>query len=182
MTAIALGVDPAPLGVAPFILSAQSYPEMPAAELGLELHPMRRRRVFPALGAYVGGDIVAGMLATGMTRDRRLRLLIDVGTNCEVVLGSADGVVCTAAPAGPAFEAAQIACGMRAAEGAIEVVRLRDGAVELDVIGDAEPAGSAAPASSTRPRSSSASASSTSPAASSRRRKPSGSSRSSPRA
>ncbi len=141
MTAIALGVDPAPLGVAPFILAAQSYPEMPAAELGLELNPNAQATIFPALGAYVGGDIVAGMLATGMTRDRRLRLLIDVGTNCEVVLGSADGVVCTAAPAGPAFEAAQIACGMRAAEGAIEVVRLRDGAVELDVIGDAEPAG-----------------------------------------
>jgi uncharacterized 2Fe-2S/4Fe-4S cluster protein (DUF4445 family) len=141
MTSIALGVDPAPLGVAPFILAAQSFPEMPAAELGLELNPNAQATIFPALGAYVGGDIVAGMLATGMTRDRRLRLLIDVGTNCEVVLGSADGVVCTAAPAGPAFEAAQIACGMRAAEGAIEVVRLRDGAVELDVIGDAEPAG-----------------------------------------
>jgi uncharacterized 2Fe-2S/4Fe-4S cluster protein (DUF4445 family) len=141
MTSIALGVDPAPLGVAPFILAAQSYPEMPAAELGLELHPHAQATVFPALGAYVGGDIVAGLLATGMTRDRRLRLLIDVGTNCEVVLGSADGIVCTAAPAGPAFEAAQIACGMRAAEGAIEVVRLRDGAVELDVIGAAEPAG-----------------------------------------
>ena len=141
MTSIALGVDPEPLGVAPFILAAQSYPEMPAAELGLEVHPAARATVFPALGAYVGGDLVAGMLATGMTRDRRLRLLIDVGTNCEVVLGSADGVVCTAAPAGPAFEAAQIACGMRAAEGAFEVVRLRDGAVELDVIGDTEPAG-----------------------------------------
>jgi uncharacterized 2Fe-2S/4Fe-4S cluster protein (DUF4445 family) len=141
MTSIALGVDPAPLGVAPFILASQSYPKMPAAELGLELHPNAQATVFPALGAYVGGDIVAGLLATGMTRDSRLRLLIDVGTNCEVVLGSADGVVCTAAPAGPAFEAAQIACGMRAAEGAIEVVRLRDGAVELDVIGDAEPSG-----------------------------------------
>jgi uncharacterized 2Fe-2S/4Fe-4S cluster protein (DUF4445 family) len=141
MTSIALGVDPAPLGVAPFILGSQSYPELPAAELGLALHPHAQATVFPALGAYVGGDLVAGMLATGMTRDRRLRLLIDVGTNCEVVLGSADGVVCTAAPAGPAFEAAQIACGMRAAEGAIEVVRIRDGAVELDVIGEVEPAG-----------------------------------------
>jgi uncharacterized 2Fe-2S/4Fe-4S cluster protein (DUF4445 family) len=141
MTSIALGVDPAPLGVAPFILAAQSYPELPASELGLALNPNAQATVFPALGAYVGGDIVAGLLATGMTRDRRLRLLIDVGTNCEVVLGSADGVVCTAAPAGPAFEAAQIACGMRAAEGAIEVVRLGDGAVKLDVIGEADPAG-----------------------------------------
>ena len=141
MTAIVLGVDPEPLGVAPFILAARTYPELPAAELGLELHPRAQAAVFPALGAYVGGDIVAGLLATGMTRDRRLRLFIDVGTNCEVALGSAEGLICTAAPAGPAFEAAQIACGMRAAEGAIEVVRLRDGAVELDVIGGVEPVG-----------------------------------------
>jgi uncharacterized 2Fe-2S/4Fe-4S cluster protein (DUF4445 family) len=141
MTAIALGVDPEPMGVAPFIMATQSYPELPAAELGLRLHPGARASVFPALGAYVGGDIVAGLLASGMTRDKRLRLFIDVGTNCEVALGSAEGLVCTAAPAGPAFEAAQIACGMRAAEGAIEVVRLREDGIELGVIGDADPVG-----------------------------------------
>ncbi len=76
-----------------------------------------------------------------MTRDRRLRLFIDVGTNCEIALGSAERIVCTAAPAGPAFEAAQIKCGMRAADGAIEVVRIREDALELEVIGDTEPAG-----------------------------------------
>ena len=84
----------------------------------------RRPFVFPSLGAYVGGDIVAGMLATGLTRDRRVRLFIDVGTNSEIALGSVDRVVATAAPAGPAFEAAQIRCGMRAAEGAIEGVKI----------------------------------------------------------
>jgi uncharacterized 2Fe-2S/4Fe-4S cluster protein (DUF4445 family) len=141
MTAIALGVDPEPMGVAPFIMSTHSYPELPANELGLELHPRARASIFPALGAYVGGDIVAGLLASGMTRDKRVRLFIDVGTNCEVALGSAEGLVCTAAPAGPAFEAAQIACGMRAAEGAIEVVRLRDEGVELGVIGGVDPVG-----------------------------------------
>jgi uncharacterized 2Fe-2S/4Fe-4S cluster protein (DUF4445 family) len=141
MTAIALGVDPAPMGVAPFIMATRSYPEMPAAELGMQLHPRAQASVFPALGAYVGGDIVAGLLASGMTRDKRLRLFIDVGTNCEVALGSADGLLCTAAPAGPAFEAAQIACGMRAAEGAVEVVRITDGSLELGVIGETEPVG-----------------------------------------
>jgi uncharacterized 2Fe-2S/4Fe-4S cluster protein (DUF4445 family) len=141
MTAIALGVDPEPMGVAPFIMATQSYPELPATELGLQLHPGARASVFPALGAYVGGDIVAGLLASGMTRDKRLRLFIDVGTNCEVALGSAEGLVCTAAPAGPAFEAAQIACGMRAADGAIEVVRLLEDGIELGVIGEAEPVG-----------------------------------------
>ena len=141
MTAIALGVDPAPMGVAPFITATLSYPEMPASELGLKLHPLAQANVFPALGAYVGGDIVAGLLASGMTRDKRLRLFIDVGTNCEVALGSAEGLLCTAAPAGPAFEAAQIACGMRAADGAIEVVKITDEGVELGVIGDVEPVG-----------------------------------------
>jgi uncharacterized 2Fe-2S/4Fe-4S cluster protein (DUF4445 family) len=81
------------------------------------------------------------MLATGLTRDRRLRLFIDVGTNSEIALGSSERVLATAAPAGPAFEAAQIRCGMRAADGAIEGVRIVDGDLTLDVIGDVEPVG-----------------------------------------
>ena len=91
---------------------------------GVHVHPRARATVFPALGAYVGGDIVAGVLAAGMERDKRLRLFIDVGTNCEIVLGNAERLVSTAAPAGPAFEAASIRCGMRAADGAIEVVKV----------------------------------------------------------
>ena len=141
MTQLALGIDPEPIGVAPFIMAAPAYPDMPAAELGLTLHARARATIFPALGAYVGGDIVAGLLASGMTRDKRLRLFIDVGTNCEIALGNAERLVCTAAPAGPAFEAAQIRCGMRAADGAIEVVRIRDDAIELQVIADTEPVG-----------------------------------------
>jgi uncharacterized 2Fe-2S/4Fe-4S cluster protein (DUF4445 family) len=97
--------------------------------------------MFPALGAYVGPDIVAGILATGLTLDRRIRLFIDVGTNSEIVLGSSAEALATAAPAGPAFEAAQIRCGMRAADGAIEGVKIADGALALTVIGDQEPAG-----------------------------------------
>jgi uncharacterized 2Fe-2S/4Fe-4S cluster protein (DUF4445 family) len=76
------------------------------------------------------------MLATGLTRDRRLRLFIDVGTNSEIALGSTERVLACAAPAGPAFEAAQIKCGMRAADGAIEGVRMSDDEVGLEVIGD----------------------------------------------
>ena len=89
--------------------------------MGLDLHPGARVALFPALGAYVGGDIVAGMLATGMDRDKRIRLFIDVGTNCEIVLSDGDRILATAAPAGPAFEGGAIRCGMRAADGAIEV-------------------------------------------------------------
>jgi len=147
MTALALGIDPEPLGVAPFIMSTAMPPTVPAVELGLALHPGARAVLFPALGAYVGGDIVAGMLASGMDRDKRTRLFIDVGTNCEIVLSDGDRILSTAAPAGPAFEGGAIRCGMRADDGAIEVVKLDPavgGGVELGVIGSdrgAEPRG-----------------------------------------
>ena len=141
MTQLALGIDPEPLSMAPFIVAAHDLPPALAADFGVAVHPRAPAVVFPSLGAYVGGDIVAGMLASGLTRDRRLRLFIDVGTNSEIALGSSERVLATAAPAGPAFEAAQIRCGMRAAEGAIEGVRIRDGELELEVIGDVEPVG-----------------------------------------
>src|SRR3954453_13729933 len=144
MTALVLGIDPEALGVAPFVMSTATLPPMPATELGLDLHPGARAVVFPALGAYVGGDIVSGMLATGMDRDKRTRLFIDVGTNCEIVLSNGDTIVSTAAPAGPAFEGGAIRCGMRAADGAVEVVRIDkdvEGGVTLQTIGDVEPQG-----------------------------------------
>ncbi len=136
MMGLALGIDPEPLGVAPFILPAASIPQLLASDFGVALHPRARAFVMPALGAYVGGDIVAGMLASGMDRDRRLRLFIDVGTNCEIVLGDGERILATAAPAGPAFEGGAIRCGMRAADGAIETVQLSDDTVTCSVIGD----------------------------------------------
>jgi uncharacterized 2Fe-2S/4Fe-4S cluster protein (DUF4445 family) len=141
MMQLALGVDPEPLSMAPFVVSTHNWPPVRASDFGVDVHPRAPAYVFPSLGAYVGGDIVAGMLATGLTRDRRLRLFIDVGTNSEIALGSADRVLATAAPAGPAFEAAQIRCGMRAAEGAIEGVRIDGDRLTLEVIGDTEPLG-----------------------------------------
>ncbi|MDQ3481644.1 MAG: ASKHA domain-containing protein [Actinomycetota bacterium] len=136
MVALALGIDPEPLGVAPFIMSSATLPELLASDVGVRVHPRARALVLPALGAYVGGDIVAGMLASGMDRDKRLRLFIDVGTNCEIVLGDGERIVATAAPAGPAFEGGAIRCGMRAADGAIEVVKIGDDDVTCQVIGD----------------------------------------------
>ena len=141
MTHLALGIDPEPLGVAPFILAARLFPEVLACELGVPAHPRARAVVFPAFGAYVGGDVTAGLLAAGMNRDARTRLFIDVGTNCEIVLGGRDWLLATAAPAGPAFEGAAIRCGMRAADGAIEAVELRGHDVALKVIGDCAPVG-----------------------------------------
>jgi len=136
MVQLLLGIDPEPLGVAPFIMAAASYPNLRASDFGLSLHPAARAEVLPALGAYVGGDIVAGALASGMDRDKRLRLFIDVGTNCEIVLGDGERMMATAAPAGPAFEAASIRNGMRAAPGAIETVTIDDSGISVGVIGD----------------------------------------------
>jgi uncharacterized 2Fe-2S/4Fe-4S cluster protein (DUF4445 family) len=141
MVQIALGIDPEPLSTAPFIVAARTLPPARAADFGVRVHPRAPAVTFPALGAYVGGDIVAGLLATGVTLDRRLRLFVDVGTNSEIVLGSRDRVLATAAPAGPAFEAAQIRCGMRAAEGAIEGVKIEGDDLTLQVIGDVAPVG-----------------------------------------
>jgi len=141
MMQLALGIDPEPLSMAPFVVATHELPPVHAFDFGVAVHPRAPAFVFPSLGAYVGGDIVAGMLATGLTRDRRLRLFIDVGTNSEIALGSVDRVVATAAPAGPAFEAAQIRCGMRAAEGAIETLAVAGDDLSLGVIDDVEPVG-----------------------------------------
>ncbi len=141
MLQLALGIDPEPLSMAPFTIISRRLPEARATDFGVHVHERAPAVLFPALGAYVGPDIVAGILATGLTLDKRTRLFIDVGTNSEIVLGSSARALATAAPAGPAFEAAQIRCGMRAAEGAIEGVRIVDGDVQLTVIGDVEAVG-----------------------------------------
>ena len=139
MTQLLLGIDPEPLGVAPFIMASAIFPEVAAAELGIEIHPRAKAFLMPSLGAYVGGDIISGALASGMDRDKRLRLFIDVGTNCEIILGDGEKILATAAPAGPAFEAASIKCGVRAAPGAIETVKIVDGEVIVGTI-DGQPA------------------------------------------
>ncbi len=144
MLHLLLGIDPEPIGVEPFIPAVAEAVTLPAAEIGLRLHPQARLSTLPHLGAYVGADIVAGVLATGLARsaDDKLRLYIDVGTNGEIVLGSLRRTLATAAPAGPAFEGAQIKCGMRASEGAIEGVEIADDAVGLQIIGgDVRPIG-----------------------------------------
>lgn len=134
MTQLLLGIDPEPLGVAPFIMASANFPDVAATETGVEIHPRAKAIIMPSLGAYVGGDIIAGALASGMDRDKRLRLFIDVGTNCEIILGNGEKILATAAPAGPAFEAASIKCGVRAASGAIETVKIIDGDIVIGTI------------------------------------------------
>src|SRR5260370_17010505 len=99
MAHLVLGTDPEPLGMAPFILATRLYPEVLAADLGLPVHPRARAVVFPSFGAYVGGDITAGLLASGMDRDARVRLFADIWTNCQILLGTP---TCPLAPPPPA--------------------------------------------------------------------------------
>lgn len=143
MLHLLLGVHPRSIAVSPFIATFVEPLDLCAGDIGIDIHPEGRIAVFPSLGAYVGADIVSDVLATGLARDVERRLLIDVGTNGEIVCGNAERCTATAAPAGPAFEGGQIACGMRATDGAIEGVSLTRASVELQVIGgpDAIPAG-----------------------------------------
>jgi uncharacterized 2Fe-2S/4Fe-4S cluster protein (DUF4445 family) len=141
MMHLLLGIDPEPISVTPFAPTVVHGMTVRASEIGVGIHPNGRAYLFPAIGAYVGGDIVAGLLATAVPRGDRLRLFVDVGTNGEIALGSEQRSLATAAPAGPAFEGAEISCGMRATTGAIEGVTISEDAVSLQTIDDAPPVG-----------------------------------------
>ena len=134
MLHLLLGIDATPISMMPFTPAFREPLYLPARDVGLDIHPGGYVQTLPVIGAYVGADIVAGVIATGLAREDKLRVFVDVGTNGEIVLGSVKRVLCTAAPAGPAFEGSQIRCGMRATEGAIEGVTLTD-RIDLQVIG-----------------------------------------------
>ncbi|HYR53926.1 MAG TPA: ASKHA domain-containing protein [Methylomirabilota bacterium] len=141
MLHLLLGIDPTPISMMPFTPTFMDALSVPASEVSLRIHPAGYIQTLPALGAYVGADIVSGVLATNIAREDKLRVFVDVGTNGEIVIGSSQRTLATAAPAGPAFEGSQIKCGMRATDGAIEGVQLSD-RVELQVIGgDVAPIG-----------------------------------------
>ncbi len=140
MLHVLLGMDPASIGTHPFRPLMRNAVTVQAAQLGFQLHSEARLSALPHLGGYAGADVIGGLIATELLRSNKLRLYIDVGTNGEVVLGSACGALAAAAPAGPAFEGAEIQCGMRAAAGAIAEVHIAAD-VQLRVIGDLPPAG-----------------------------------------
>ena len=137
------GVNPESIALAPYVATFVEPQDVRADQIGFAIHPLGWVALFPSIGAYVGADIVADIVATGLVRDPEMRLLVDVGTNGEIACGSSERAVATAAPAGPAFEGGEILCGMRATDGAIEGVVLTNGVVELQVIGgdDVEPRG-----------------------------------------
>lgn len=141
MLHLLLGLDPEAIGVTPFIPVVEHLMYVHAGEIGLNILPQAQVHFLPHLGAYVGADLVGGLLATGLAQNEGVRLLVDVGTNGEIILGSQTRTVATAAPAGPAFEGAQIKDGMRASEGAIEAVEIHPDEIHLQVIGDVPPIG-----------------------------------------
>jgi uncharacterized 2Fe-2S/4Fe-4S cluster protein (DUF4445 family) len=120
MTQLLLGLDTRYIREAPYTPTSNYYPPIQARELGLNLGPHVYVYLFPSVASYVGGDIVAGVLACGMYDREELTLFIDIGTNGEIVVGNRDWLACAACSAGPAFEGGGIKFGMRATSGAIE--------------------------------------------------------------
>ena len=120
MTHLFLKLLPDHIRRAPYLPVSTFFPPMRAADLGIELPHHVVALIFPAISSYVGGDIVAGVMGSGMYRADKLSLYIDIGTNAEIVIGNREWLACAACSAGPAFEGGGITHGMRAAEGAIE--------------------------------------------------------------
>jgi len=127
-----LGIDPRPLVTPPY---------MPAVLDAMELGTGCKTRILPNIAGFVGGDTVGCMMATRFDRQQELTLLVDIGTNGEMVLGNRHRRIACSTAAGPAFEGAKISCGMSGSEGAIDHVALEEGKITYHVIGDTEPKG-----------------------------------------
>lgn len=120
-----LGIDPTELGGAPFALAASQALTLPARELGLaSMNVGARVYLLPCIAGHVGADAAAVALAEGPSSDDEVTLVVDVGTNAEIILGTKSRTYAASSPTGPAFEGAEISCGQRAAPGAIERVRI----------------------------------------------------------
>jgi uncharacterized 2Fe-2S/4Fe-4S cluster protein (DUF4445 family) len=135
------GIDVEPLAHCPFEPVRDGLETFRAAELGWPALGDPRVRFLPCLGGFVGSDLLAGILATGMHASEAPLALIDMGTNGEVVVGNRERIVCASTAAGPAFEAGRISMGMRAATGAIAEVAVREGRLECRVLGGGPPRG-----------------------------------------
>ncbi|MBV9433678.1 MAG: DUF4445 domain-containing protein, partial [Hyphomicrobiales bacterium] len=127
---LALGLDPTELGVAPFALTIDAGFDVPAREIGLDIAPGAFAYALPCIGGHVGADAAAVVLCEAPYLSDEVRLIVDVGTNAEIVLGNRSRLLACSSPTGPAFEGAQISCGQRAAPGAIERLRIDKATLE----------------------------------------------------
>ena len=119
-----LGIDPVELGGAPFALAVDTSVEIRASELGIDVHPGGRVYVLPCIAGHVGADAAGVVLAEAPQKHDQYTLVVDVGTNAEIVVGNSQRMLAASSPTGPAFEGAQISSGQRAAPGAIERIRI----------------------------------------------------------
>jgi len=143
MMHLLLGIPAASIRLSPFITAVNHLPPMEASEIGLHIHPEATVDCLPGVASYVGADITAGVLSSGLDETEDMTLFIDVGTNGEIVMGNRDLQITCACSAGPAFEGAGVVDGMRATNGAIEEVWIDGETYEptYRVIGSAKPKG-----------------------------------------
>lgn len=142
MTQLFLGVTTDHVRLEPYVPAAHDFPAVRGREVGLLMNPDASVLVFPCRAGYVGGDVVADVIASGMHRSKGTHLLVDVGTNGEMVLGGKDWLVTCSCSAGPAFEGGEVSCGMRAMDGAIDRIRLNDDlSTTYHVLGGGRPVG-----------------------------------------
>jgi uncharacterized 2Fe-2S/4Fe-4S cluster protein (DUF4445 family) len=137
------GIPPASIRLMPFITAVNRVPSFPAREIGLGVNPEATVDCLPGVASYVGADITAGVVSSGMCKMEELTLFVDIGTNGEMALGDCTWLISCACSAGPAFEGAGVVHGMRATAGAIEEVWINSETYEATyrVIGDEKPRG-----------------------------------------
>lgn len=125
----------------PYVATSVEPPPLRAAEVGIQINPRGLLYSLPGISAWVGSDVTAGILATGMYDRDQISLLVDIGTNGEIVVGNKEWLVAVSASAGPALEGASVACGMRAESGAIERLYIENGDIKYSTIGGKQPKG-----------------------------------------
>ncbi len=133
--------DVSPLSAYPFHTDDLGMKSYTPEELGWKLEVKEKIQFFPSIGSFVGSDILAGIVATGLHKKEDYTALIDLGTNGEIVVGNKNKIVCASTAAGPAFEGSNISMGMRAVTGAISSLKLKNGIIEPSVIGNTDPKG-----------------------------------------
>ena len=141
MTHLLFNLMPCAIRLQPYVPTTSVYPQVSARDMKININQDGVVEVLPSVSSYVGGDIVAGVLACGIAERPEIRALIDVGTNGEIALGNNEWLVCCSASAGPAFEGGGIKHGMRATRGAIEKVIIENGEMQYSTIGNAKPRG-----------------------------------------
>ena len=141
MTHLLLKIDPTNIRKDPYIPAVNFMPVIRASEAGVKINPRGLLACLPCIGSYVGGDIAAGVLASGMDKIKDLSLFIDLGTNGEVVLGNKEWLMSCSTSAGPCFEGGGLKSGIRAMKGAIQNVSIKNNSLKVETIGNLAPKG-----------------------------------------